>query len=160
MVNEVVARDAAIEELTTALLSTTRTLRSLSQREVIKVEGLRRADIPLLRQLAEHGPLRPGTIAERLFVGPSVVSRQLTTLVADGLVTRRSDPADARADLIDITAHGRDRLSSLWSGFVDHVGTRMDAWAEPDLTTLVRLLTDLNHSLNPAVPSTELEGTA
>lgn len=159
MVNEVVVREAVTEELTTALFALTRSLRSLGHREVISVAGLRRSDVPLLRQLADHGPLRPGALAERLGVGPSVVSRQLTPLVAEGLVTRRSDPADARADLIDITAHGRARMGELWSGFVEFLAGRVAEWDDVDLATLVRLLRDLNHSLNPCIPGTELEGT-
>ncbi|WP_162602489.1 MarR family winged helix-turn-helix transcriptional regulator [Nocardioides daejeonensis] len=153
-------RDAAIEELTTALFSLTRGIRSLAHREVVRVEGLRRSDVALLRQLVEHGAQRPGAVADRLGVGPSVVSRQLTSLVAEGLVTRRTDPADGRADLLDITEAGRARLAELLAGFVAFLADRLEGWDDAHIAETARILEELHGSLNPCTPSTELEGTA
>lgn len=143
-----------------AMLGLSRSLRSLSQREVLPVEGIRRSDIPLLRHLADDGPMRPGALADRLGVGPSVVSRQLTSLVADGLVTRRTDPADARADLIDITAEGRARMAELWSALLAFVAERVAAWDESRIATLAQLLAELNRAVNPSQPTADLESAS
>lgn len=159
MVNEDPMRGGAVEDLTMAVFTLARVVRSLGQRDVVRVEGLRRSDVPLLRHLAEHGPCRPGALAEHLAVGPSVISRQLVPLVADGLVTRRTDPADARADLVDITALGREQMGALWQALVDYLSARVVAWEESDLTTLVNLLDEFNHSMSPCTAGNELEGT-
>jgi DNA-binding MarR family transcriptional regulator len=56
--------------------------------------------------------LRLGDLAAHLMVAPSVASRAVAALEADGLVERHADPEDARACLIGITALGRERLAS------------------------------------------------
>lgn len=160
MVKQSGARDATVEQLTTSMLALSRSLRSLSHRELVSVEGVRRSDIPLLRNLIDHGPMRPGELAERLGVGPSVVSRQLTPLVADRLVTRRTDPADARADLIDITDAGRARVAELWTALLGFVTERMHDWDDRQISTLSQLLGQLNDSLNPCHLGTDPEDDA
>lgn len=160
MVNQSGARDQTVERLTASMLALARSLRSLSHREVVSVDGVRRSDIPLLRNLTDHGPMRPGELAERLGVGPSVVSRQLTSLVADQLVTRRTDPADARADLIDITDVGRARVAELWTALLGFMAERVHDWDEPQLSTLAHLLGQLNDSLNACPLGTDSEDDA
>lgn len=160
MVNQSATRDVTVEKLTTSMLALSRSLRSLSHREVVSVAGLRRSDIPLLRNLCDHGPMRPGELADRLGVGPSVVSRQLTSLVADQLVTRRTDPTDARADLIDITDDGRARVAELWTVLLEFVTERVHEWDDPQLSTLAHLLGQLNESLNTCHLGTDSEDDA
>src|SRR5690242_21123048 len=48
----------------------------------------------ILRQLAHNGPMRASAIADCLQSDPSTVSRQVATMVKDGLLERRSDPED------------------------------------------------------------------
>ena len=53
------------------------------------------------------------TIAEALMLDISTASRQVAALEAKGLVERISDPADARASLLQITAVGAERLNAV-----------------------------------------------
>src|SRR3954471_7145050 len=46
----------------------------------------------VLRHLANEGPMRASAIADTLHSDPSTVSRQVASLVRDGLVERRADP--------------------------------------------------------------------
>ena len=66
-----------------------------------------------LARLLGHGERRLGELAVQRGVGQPVVSRQVGELEARGLVTRRSDPADARAALIRLTPAGRELLDDV-----------------------------------------------
>lgn len=68
--------------------------------------GLDKASFVLLANLAERGPLRSSALAEAVFSDPSTVSRQVATLVKDGLVERRADPEDGRASVLAVTEAG------------------------------------------------------
>jgi MarR family transcriptional regulator, 2-MHQ and catechol-resistance regulon repressor len=60
-----------------------------------------------LETLAEHGPMRLGALAERLFLDKSTTSRVVGTLVKKGYVEQRADQADGRATALQVTAGGR-----------------------------------------------------
>ena len=113
--------------------------------------GLRRSDASLLRVLAEHcDPLRTGDIAQRLGVDASVVSRQLATLTAEGLVDRRPDPADARVSLTALTALGRDRLAALYAGYADRLNAALGDLPDDDLMTAAATLRRVAAAIVPA----------
>jgi DNA-binding MarR family transcriptional regulator len=83
--------------------------------------GLRRSDASVLKILLRDGEQRGGEIAAKLGVDASVVSRQLTALEADGLVSRRPDPADARVGLVSLAPRGKAQLESLYSSYTQHL---------------------------------------
>lgn len=60
-----------------------------------------------LETLAEHGPMRLGALAERLFLDKSTTSRVVGTLVKKGYAEQRADEADGRATALHVTAGGR-----------------------------------------------------
>ena len=62
--------------------------------------------VSVLALLAREGEQRLGRVAAHLEVDPSVVSRQVATLEQLGLVTRRPDPADRRAQLLAVSPAG------------------------------------------------------
>lgn len=69
--------------------------------------------LPLLtlHRLGDHQ--RPGALAEELSVeGPSLV-RIVDRLVAEGLITRREDPADRRAKILSLTEAGQERVREI-----------------------------------------------
>lgn len=68
--------------------------------------GLDKASFVLLANLNHLGPSRAGALAEAVFSDPSTVSRQVATLVKDGLVERRADPEDGRASVLAVTEAG------------------------------------------------------
>src|SRR6201991_3181209 len=61
---------------------------------------------PVLVRVSEAGPQRLGEIAAAVGSDPSTVSRQVNALVAAGLVERRADPHDSRAQLLEATPTG------------------------------------------------------
>jgi MarR family transcriptional regulator, 2-MHQ and catechol-resistance regulon repressor len=60
-----------------------------------------------LEMLVEHGPLRLGALAERLFLDKSTTSRVVGTLVKKGYVEQRADASDRRAIALYPTTTGR-----------------------------------------------------
>ena len=73
--------------------------------------GLDKASFVLLANLNHLGPSRAGALAEAVFSDPSTVSRQVATLVKDGLVERRADPEDGRASVLAVTEAGQRLLA-------------------------------------------------
>ncbi|MGM1060956.1 MarR family winged helix-turn-helix transcriptional regulator [Saccharothrix sp. Mg75] len=68
--------------------------------------GLDKASFVLLATLERLGPARSSALAEAVFSDPSTVSRQVATLVKEGLVERRADPEDGRASVLAVTGAG------------------------------------------------------
>ena len=60
-----------------------------------------------LEALVEHGPLRLGDLAERLFLDKSTTSRVVRTLVKKGYVGQQADATDGRATALSATRGGR-----------------------------------------------------
>ena len=60
--------------------------------------------------LESDGAMRVGALAMASRVTQPGMTRLLTTMSDDGLVSRIPDPEDSRAWVIDITQHGRDEL--------------------------------------------------
>src|SRR5437868_6066116 len=68
--------------------------------------GIDRTAMMLLGTLTSIGPVRSNALAEAVYSDPSTISRQVATLVKDGLIERRADPADGRASLLAVTEKG------------------------------------------------------
>jgi len=63
-----------------------------------------------LATIARHGPISLGELAAHERVKPPSVTTMVTTLEAQGLVTRSVDAADRRVSLVAVTPRGRLRL--------------------------------------------------
>jgi MarR family transcriptional regulator, 2-MHQ and catechol-resistance regulon repressor len=60
-----------------------------------------------LEAVLQHGPLRLGALADRLYLDKSTASRVVATLVRKGYLSRKPDAHDRRATAISITRSGR-----------------------------------------------------
>jgi DNA-binding MarR family transcriptional regulator len=95
------------DALTSAVLTASRLLVSLSIRSLAAVEG--RVTLPqfrLLVLLATHGESKLVSLAERLAVNPSTALRMAERLVDGGFVTRRVNPDSRREVLLRLTGTG------------------------------------------------------
>ena len=72
---------------------------------------LRFADGFVFQHLVE-GPLTIGALAERLEVTQQAASKSVADLERRGYVARTTDPGDARARLVTLTARGRAAIES------------------------------------------------
>ncbi|HEY9564000.1 MAG TPA: MarR family transcriptional regulator, partial [Nocardioides sp.] len=122
--------DAAFDEFAASLFRLTRTLRSTQGLWVQLPGGLKRSDVTILKLINELGECRPGTIADRLGVGPSVISRQLTNLDDEQLISRRRDPEDGRAELIVMTELGGERLAAMRAAYVLGMQEHFTDWTD------------------------------
>jgi MarR family transcriptional regulator, 2-MHQ and catechol-resistance regulon repressor len=72
-----------------------------------------------LEALVEHGPLRLGDLAERLFLDKSTTSRVVRTLVRKGYVEQHRDATDGRATALRPTRAGRGLYARITRDLVD-----------------------------------------
>lgn len=63
-------------------------------------------------EMMKAGGLSIKTLADRLGMDPSTLTRNLKPLASKGLVADRADPDDGRARLVMITALGRSKLEA------------------------------------------------
>jgi DNA-binding MarR family transcriptional regulator len=84
-----------------------------------------------LSTIARCGPLRIGELGELEGVSVPTLSRLVADLEALGLVERRTDPADARAHRLTVTAAGRQRLARVKADYTAVLASQVDAMS-PD----------------------------
>jgi DNA-binding MarR family transcriptional regulator len=107
--------------------------------------------VSLLALLAREGEQRLGHVAAHLEVDPSVVSRQVAALEQHGLVTRRPDPADGRAQLLAVSEAGLAALDVYRDLRARWVSEALDGWDDAEVAhlsaRLQQLVTDLHSAL-------------
>lgn len=145
------AHAAAFDALAVSLFRFTRTIRSTSSLWVQLPGNLRRSGVAILRTLAEQGDCRPGHIAEMLGVGPSVISRQLVALGDQGLVVRRPDPADGRAELVSLTSTGEQRLTAMRTAYVAQMREHFTDWDDAKVDRAAALLEEISDHVAAAL---------
>ncbi|MFC4950157.1 MarR family winged helix-turn-helix transcriptional regulator [Pseudonocardia sp. GCM10023141] len=77
------------------------------------VAGLSQTQASILSIVVDRERVRASTIAETEGLNPTMVSRILTQLCADGLVDRLPADADARTVIISPTPAGRERSAHI-----------------------------------------------
>jgi DNA-binding MarR family transcriptional regulator len=102
------------------------------------------ASYGLLALLQDAGPLRAGDLVARLGLDKSTVSRQLTSLVSLGLVTRTPDPDDARAQVLAPSPEGSARLARIREARRARWESDLRDWPPQDIATLASLLARFN----------------
>ncbi|MEU8255017.1 MarR family transcriptional regulator [Micromonospora inaquosa] len=108
---------------------------------------LDRAAYVILRHLADAGPQNVSALAARLNLDGSTVTRQVSALQRDGLITRTPDPTDGRGTVISPTPAGLQRMAVVQSARTRLYGDMLAGWSAEDRTTLAALLTRLNQAL-------------
>jgi DNA-binding MarR family transcriptional regulator len=103
---------------------------------------LSRSAAATLARLREDGPQRLGALAGAESVSQPTMTCVVQRLERDALVARESDPTDARASRISITASGRQALEA-----------RAALRAEVLAARLERLSTDEREALQAALPA-------
>lgn len=106
-------------------LSATRLARRLRQEAST---GLTPSQLSALAQIDHHGPLTLGALADRERVAPPTITRVVTKLEAEGLVSRQPSREDRRAVNVVVTPAGADLLA--------RTRRRKDAWLAARLAEL------------------------
>ena len=112
--------------------------------EEIRREGLNVAAWQVLSIIQHYGGVRIGRIAELMLSEQALISRTVDHLEQNGWVERRSDPDDHRANLVWITAQGRENYLRL----VPNSRHFVEKWTErigiEKANQLARLLAEMN----------------
>jgi DNA-binding MarR family transcriptional regulator len=98
----------------------------------------------LLALLQDAGPQRASDLVARLGLDKSTVSRQVTSLVALGLVDRSADPEDGRALVLTPSAEGSARLARIREARRARWEADMAGWPVEDVARLAELLGRFN----------------
>lgn len=132
-------------ELMSALSQLMRTSRAAAHRWSQSL-GPSGTPLGLLKALRD-GDARPGDLATRLCVAPSVVSRAVVPLESSGLIERRHDPDDARAWRLGLTALGAARLAEVQAAYAERLAELLSPWDEHDVAEAARLITRLEQTI-------------
>lgn len=100
---------------------------------------LDRAAVALLRQIADTGSLRPSELANLLSVEASHVTRQVKQLEKSGYLTRVPDPADRRAQRIELTPVGQDAVDRVREASCRGMSVALADWSPEELGQLATL---------------------
>jgi DNA-binding MarR family transcriptional regulator len=146
MVKQLRSDDPTLIQVDEALLTLGRPahLRRIAER-VRAGAGLQldRAAYPLLRGIAECGPVRLSDLAARLGVQVSTASRQVKELEQAGLVERTGDPRDGRVAMLALAPAGCEALLRLRESWRRALAEILAEWPEEDRQALGALLTRL-----------------
>ena len=142
-------------QILSEMVQTSRTFRLAGQRN--KDQSVTGTKVGFLQHL-RHRDARLGELATQLFVSAPVASRAVDCLEADGLVGRRPDPEDARAQLISITERGRTKLVDSEASAVRRFADALTDWSTQDAQQAINLLQRLNLHLDEITRDPDLHG--
>ncbi|SEP02059.1 MarR family winged helix-turn-helix transcriptional regulator [Trujillonella endophytica] len=109
----------------------------------------------LLALLADAGPLRATDLVVRLGLDKSTVSRQVSSLVDLGLVSREADPTDGRAQVLTPSAEGARQLTAIREARRARWEEDLSHWPVADVARLGELLGRFNR-----LGEAQIRGTA
>jgi DNA-binding MarR family transcriptional regulator len=113
--------------------------------------ALDRAAYVILRSLQQEGPQNVSTLAYRLNLDGSTVTRQVTALQQDGLVERHRDPNDGRGTVIEATEVGLKQVDTVRVARRALYDKILHDWSEADRGNLADLLTRLTAAIDDYV---------
>jgi DNA-binding MarR family transcriptional regulator len=146
------SRDDRIERLFLGMVTLARQVHATGQRWTESASDLTTAEAAVMRVVAGETTCRPGAVAAQLGVGPSAVSRLVAALAERGLVERRPDPADGRAELLELTEVGRKTMQARRAAYLERLRCRFAGWDADRLDDAAALLEQLGALLAAEPP--------
>jgi DNA-binding MarR family transcriptional regulator len=119
-------------------------------RRAILTEPRSTPSLVLLGAVAELGEPRASDLADHLGLDVSTVSRHLTALRGQGLVTSRPLEADARSQPLSLTPAGQDELRRRHQRLTDRLARQLSGWEDERVALLADLLDDFVDTTSPA----------
>jgi DNA-binding MarR family transcriptional regulator len=102
--------------------------------------NLGRPAVAVLFALYRHGPQRLSDLARHTQLEAPLISREVRALVEDGYVTRRADPADGRATIVELTEFGRESNMAYRKAVDEIIAETFDGWTAKELAELAASL--------------------
>ena len=103
--------------------------------------ALRQPSYDLLRVMIDAGPVAMGKLARLAHMDVGMATREVRSLVDEGLVARIPDPHDRRVTLVGLTDAGEAAVTALMEVRTRHLQKALSAWPKSDLEQLDQLLT-------------------
>lgn len=116
--------------------------------------GVTPTQLTAMATLERCGPMRPGDLADQLSVTASTVSRLIEALEDGGWIAREPDQRDRRAQLLTLTAHGRETLETLRREGTHEIAEAIRALPETDQESLAAALPVLATLTDQLIAST------
>lgn len=109
----------------------------------------------LLKTLATFGPQRVTDLATYAGLDVSTVSRHVAQLDSAGLIERIPDPADGRAQRVELSAAGAEHFEAVLNTRRMLLDRCLESWDPHELEQLDQLLTRLAADVEAATQSME-----
>jgi DNA-binding MarR family transcriptional regulator len=116
-------------------------------------EPVDKAGLAVLHETRRLGAFRPSDLAGQMHLDLSTISRHLRSLEEQGLVQRKADPDDARAQRITITDRGGEVLNRVMDHRAATIRDAIAHWPEGDRGALRQLLRRLAEDLSDVTAS-------
>ena len=116
--------------------------------------GISRAQWAVLVRLARTEGLKQSELAEMLDLQPISLTRLLDRLAANGLIERRPDPNDRRANRLYVTPAAHPLLEELAALGTDMMETVLDGLDDKASVRLLRDLAAIKNNLRTAINRT------
>jgi len=143
--------DGTDEPLVETFWALSRRLRAMAQ-EALAEWDVTPSQARALAVLRRGGPQRLGELAEHLRIAPRSATEVVDALAERGLVERRPDPADRRATLVALTAHGDEVSAAIRAARKTGASSLFARLPPPDQEELARLLTNLRAAADAPPP--------
>jgi DNA-binding MarR family transcriptional regulator len=127
-----VPRSDVSDRLATEMVRTVKVLRAAAATLPRLHEAVDPLSHPVLFALAP-GPMRVSDLAAAVHNDLSTVSRQASMLVHHGLVTKINDPADGRAQLLELSPEGVDLVQQARRSRAEVFSQLVQDWDDADI---------------------------
>jgi MarR family transcriptional regulator, transcriptional regulator for hemolysin len=113
--------------------------------------GITRAQWSVIVRLDRHEGLKQSKLAEILDLQPITLTRLLDRLCDSGLIERRADPADRRANRLFLTPAARPLLQRLAGLSEELMSTALDGVDRSAVTMMLSNLSTVKENLRQAI---------
>ena len=139
--------DDSLEVLELEIAMMVRALRTRTF-ENDKRQELKRASYLILLLISKNGPMGVKSIAEKLHLDISTVSRQAAGLMEDELLEKKQSETDRRSYLYDINDKGHDVILHIRQGRKQRFAKIIDEWEDKEIEDFAHLLHKFNNLMN------------
>ena len=112
-----------------------------------RVSGLTQAQWGALAQLSRHQGLNQVGLADLLEVQPITVARLIDKLVGLGVVERRPDPNDRRAQQLFLTDKAQPLLNQMWDAADEILDEAYAGFSDDERTAFIDMLVRMRSNL-------------
>lgn len=109
--------------------------------------GITEARLHVMGILFINGEISQAELQRQLNIDGAAVTRQVKQMEAEGLLTRRADPADNRFTLVTLTTEGADKLHEVAREFRAHVARCLNGISDEDMVCIQRVMKQIRTNI-------------